>query len=62
MNIFNKTLLALSLALAIPLSIQAHWLGDLKNTIIGKKKTIATSAVLGAALSYGALKWCGQTI
>jgi len=56
MNIFNKTLLAISLAVAIPLSTQAHWLGDLKNNILGKKKTLASSAVLGGALCIGSLK------
>ena len=56
MSIFNKTLLAISLAFAIPLSTQANWFGDLTNSILGKKKTIAAGVVLGGALSYFALK------
>jgi len=66
MNIFNKTFLALSLALVIPLSTQAHWLSSLRNqapilrnltnSILNKKKTIAASIALSGALSYGSVK------
>ena len=56
MNIFNKTLLAISLAFAIPLSTQANWFGSLTNSILGKKKTLAAGAVLGGTLSYAAVK------
>jgi len=56
MNIFNKTLLAISLAVAIPLSTQAHWFGSLTDTFIKKKKTIIACTALGCALSYANLK------
>ena len=53
-QIFNKTLLAISLAFAIPLSTQASWYSNLTNKahqfsnlangILDHKKTIAASA------------------
>jgi len=56
MNIFNKTLLAISLAIAIPLSTQAHWLGNLAHSIYGKKRMLITGGALGFALSYAGSK------
>lgn len=60
MNILNKTFYTITLTFAIPLSMQAHWLTDLKNSIFDKKKTIATGAILGGALSYAAIEYIKQ--
>lgn len=60
MNIFNKTFLAISLAFAIPLTTHSNWFGDLANKIFDKKKTIATGAILGGALSYAAIEYIKQ--
>lgn len=56
MNIFNKKFISISLALAIPVSAQAHWLGDATKAIFNKKKTIFTAIILGSTLMYAAQK------
>lgn len=60
MNIFNKTFLAIALAIALPLSMKANWLIDLKNSVISKKKTITAGAILSAAFSYAAILWVNK--
>lgn len=56
MNFFNKTLLAIALAFALQLSMQANWLSDLKDSALAKKKTITSGLVLGGLTSYLSLK------